>query len=121
LTEINSVLKEKGNTYALRKYFHDSFLDDKLYTATDLTRDILRSQTFTATDHFRTIMTTMFRILSGPVDWNVPGKKYPVPGYEPVLKQDRVDSMAQAIDNIMRFKVLLHTKTKKGGVDFNMG
>jgi hypothetical protein len=28
--------------------------------------------------------------------------------------------MAQAIDNIMRFRVLLNTKTKKGGVNFNM-
>jgi len=95
-------------------------LDDKLYTATNLTKNILRSQTFTATDHFRTIMTTVFRILNGPVEWNVPGKKYPVPGYTPVLKQDSVDSMAQAIDNIMRFRVLLNTKTKKGGVNFNM-
>jgi len=86
LKEINQVLKDKGKTYALRKYFHDSFLDDKLYTATNLTRNILRSQTFTATDHFRTIMTTVFRILNGPVEWNVPGKKYPVPGYKPVLK-----------------------------------
>ena len=120
LKEINQVLKDKGKTYALRKYFHDSFLDDKLYTATNLTRNILRSQTFTATDHFRTIMTTVFRILNGPVEWNVPGKKYPVPGYNPVLRQDSVDSMAQAIDNIMRFRVLLNTKTKKGGVNFNM-
>ena len=120
LKEINEILKQNGKTYAIRKYFHDTFLDDKLYTATNMTKNILRSQTFTATDHFRTIMTTLFGMLNGKVEWKVPSKKYPVPGYKPVLKQDVVDAMAQAIDNIIRFRVLLNTKTRNSGINFNM-
>lgn len=111
--QIDQVIKQKGTSYALRKYFGDTFLDSKLHLATDLTQTILRSQLFTATDEFNELFTSFLCAVNGSKELgveipNVAGG-FTIEthlGYKDVYDENTIKSLSQALDNVMRYYVL---------------
>ena len=106
---------EEDVTFALRYYFGKTFLDKKLYTATKLTRDILSHQTFTATEPFDQIFKSICGLISGSTTYteqgyNKKGKFYSKrrQAFNPIFDDKIIQSVAQGIDNMMRFDVLMY-------------
>jgi hypothetical protein len=93
---------------ALDKYFTESFLDKKLRKACDYTARIMSSQLFTCTDAFgfvfRTICGSFFGYTKLVVDKDA-NKFYDA--YGKIYKDEVVQSISSAIDNIMRFNSLM--------------
>lgn len=125
--QINQVIKQKGTSYALRKYFGDTFLDSKLHLATNLTQTILRSQLFTATDEFNELFTSFLCAVNGSKELSVE-----IPntsggfttdtqlGYKDVYDENTIKSLSQALDNVMRYYVLRSAiNTKYNPADFD--
>ena len=109
--------KKAAQREAIRRYFEESYLDDKFTRATNLIRDILKGQLFTATDEFESIFRTIFATINGgEADM-----------YEKELSADKIDSMGNAIDNIMRFNAMfngsmqLDQEAPEGSIDFTFG
>lgn len=140
LPEIKEVEKQKGLSYALRKYFGGTFLDSKFYAATTLARMIMRGQLFTATDSFESLfMNLMSQINESAileVEKPTSDGKYTTTSllsYKPVTNEDLVESIAHAIDNIARYKILEQSQplsyngkdfdydTEVGPIDFTCG
>ncbi|WP_173431858.1 hypothetical protein [Sharpea azabuensis] len=55
----SSIIKKEGNSYPLRKYFGSLFLDSKLLNAVNLTRQILSRETYSATNDFEKLFTSV--------------------------------------------------------------
>lgn len=138
--ELDKFAETHGRSYALRKYFGSTFLDSKLHLATDLTRIILRNQLCTATDVFEELFTSFFGAVNGVSELNVekptPDGNFTIDtqlGYEDVYKQESVAAVSEAIDNIMRYRILRNAKGAKfdskkfdyttyvGPIDFTCG
>ena len=97
--------------HALDRYFSLMYLDKKLYNATKYTKAILRHQTFTATDGFDQLYTTICGILNGNKDYtDVNGK--PVTKYNKLYGKDTAQTIAGAIDNIVRFNSFMNVGTQ---------
>lgn len=106
--EIKEQLEKLGSNYAIRKYLGDTFLDDKLYKATKLTRDILRNQLLTATPNFEYIFKHFMGAINGTVE-NLNNELL----YNKVYKDEAILTISSAIDNIMRYKILAQSKAIK--------
>ena len=103
-----------GKSYPFRKYFNSLFLDEKFYKATAITRSLLRDETFTATDQFNAVFTTLmcnisdsytygFEYYGDDGELHVEDRVY----YKPIKDEKFIQAIGGAIDNIMRFKSLL--------------
>ena len=110
--EIKEQLEKFGSNYAIRKYLGDTFLDDKLYKATKLTRDILRNQLLTATPNFEYIFKHFMGSINGTVE-NLNNELL----YNKVYKDEAILTVSSAIDNIMRYKILAQSKVIKYNKD----
>ena len=110
--EIKEQLEKLGSNYAIRKYLGDTFLDDKLYKATKLTRDILRNQLLTATPNFEYIFKHFMGAINGTVE-NLNNELL----YNKVYKDEAILTISSAIDNIMRYKILAQSKAIKYNKD----
>lgn len=117
IDEKGHVDKRAAQREAISRYFKDSYLDHKFTVATDLIRDILKGQLFTATDEFEKTFRSIFaRINGGEAEL-----------YEKELSADKIDAIGNAIDNIMRFNAmfncstLLDPKDAEGSIDFTFG
>ena len=105
-------------SYAARKYFGSLFLDDKFENAKNFTRTILSRQTYMATNEFDSVFKSLMQQLNGTVE--VTSSKMsngvlltsPMYLYGEVKDEDLVNSIAQAIDDIMRFRVLMHNGSR---------
>lgn len=125
--QIDQVIKQKGTSYALRKYFGDTFLDSKLHLATNLTQTILRSQLFTATDEFNELFTSFLCAVNGSTELNVEKPNASGGfiiekqlGYKDVYDENTIKSLSQALDNVMRYYVLRNAiNTKYNPADFD--
>lgn len=126
--ELDNVAETHGQSYALRKYFGSTFLDSKLHLATDLTKIILRNQLCTATDVFEELFTSFFGAVNGVVKLQVEKPtqdgKFTIDtqlGYKDVYKQESVAAVSEAIDNIMRYRILRNAQVispRKGDFDY---
>lgn len=126
--ELDNVAETHGQSYALRKYFGSTFLDSKLHLATDLTKIILRNQLCTATDVFEELFTSFFGAVNGVVELQVEKPtqdgKFTIDtqlGYKDVYKQESVAAVSEAIDNIMRYRILRNAQVispRKGDFDY---
>ena len=110
--EIKEQLEKLGSNYAIRKYLGDTFLDDKLYKATKLTRDILRNQLLTATPNFEHIFKHFMGAINGTVE-NLNNELL----YNKVYNDEAILTISSAIDNIMRYKILAQSKAIKYNKD----
>ena len=126
--ELDEFAKIHGQSYALRKYFGSTFLDSKLHLATDLTKIILRNQLCTATDVFEELFTSFFGAVNGVVELQVEKPtqdgKFTIDtqlGYKDVYKQESVAAVSEAIDNIMRYRILRNAQVispRNGDFDY---
>ena len=126
--ELDKFAETHGQSYALRKYFGSTFLDSKLHLATDLTKIILRNQLCTATDVFEELFTSFFGAVNGVAELQVekptPDGKFTSEtqlGYKDVYKQESVAAVSEAIDNIMRYRILRNAQVispRKGDFDY---
>ena len=126
--ELDNVAETHGQSYALRKYFGSTFLDSKLHLATDLTKIILRNQLCTATDVFEELFTSFFGAVNGVVELQVEKPtqdgKFTIDtqlGYKDVYKQESVAAVSEAIDNIMRYRILRNAQVispRNGDFDY---
>ena len=126
--ELDEFAKTHGQSYALRKYFGSTFLDSKLHLATDLTKIILRNQLCTATDVFEELFTSFFGAVNGVVELQVEkptqDSKFTIDtqlGYKDVYKQESVAAVSEAIDNIMRYRILRNAQVinpRSGDFDY---
>lgn len=105
-------------SYAARKYFGSLYLDDKFSNAKNFTRTILSRETYMATNEFDATFKSLMQQLNGTVTVEYThmsnGKliKEPMHLYGEVKDEDVINSMAAAIDNIMRYRVLMHNGVK---------
>ena len=126
--ELDKFAETHGQSYALRKYFGSTFLDSKLHLATDLTKIILRNQLCTATDVFEELFTSFFGAVNGVVELQIEKPtqdgKFTIDtqlGYKDVYKQESVAAVSEAIDNIMRYRILRNAQVispRKGDFDY---
>lgn len=126
--ELDKFAETHGQSYALRKYFGSTFLDSKLHLATDLTKIILRNQLCTATDVFEELFTSFFGAVNGVVELQVEKPtqdgKFTIDtqlGYKDVYKQESVAAVSEAIDNIMRYRILRNAQVispRNGDFDY---
>lgn len=126
--ELDNFAETHGQSYALRKYFGSTFLDSKLHLATDLTKIILRNQLCTATDVFEELFTSFFGAVNGVVELQIEKPtqdgKFTIDtqlGYKDVYKQESVAAVSEAIDNIMRYRILRNAQVispRKGDFDY---
>lgn len=126
--ELDKFAEIHGQSYALRKYFGSTFLDSKLHLATDLTKIILRNQLCTATDVFEELFTSFFGAVNGVAELQVekptPDGKFTSEtqlGYKDVYKQESVAAVSEAIDNIMRYRILRNAQVispRSGDFDY---
>lgn len=104
----------KDKSYAARKYFGSLYLDDKFNNAKNFTRAILGRETYMATNEFDSTFRSLMQQLNGtvPVERTYMSNGVlltsPMHLYGEVKDEDFINSMAQAIDNIMRYRVLMH-------------
>lgn len=117
VNERGHVDKKEAQREAIRRYFEDSYLDDKFSRATTLIRQILKSQLFTATDEFKETFTQMFIKINGGTETM----------YEKELNKEKIKAMGNAIDNVMRFNSMFNAginvlnELPENGIDFTFG
>lgn len=126
--ELDKFAETHGQSYAFRKYFGSTFLDSKLHLATDLTKIILHNQLCTATDVFEELFTSFFGAVNGVAELQVekptPDGKFTSEtqlGYKDVYKQESVAAVSEAIDNIMRYRILRNAQVinpRSGDFDY---
>jgi hypothetical protein len=106
--------REKDTSFAARKYFGSLFLDDKFSNAKNFTKQILSRQTYTATKAFDEIFKSVMMELNGSTTLkavemhNGVRIEKPIMVYKEVKDTDYVEAVAQAIENIIRYRVLMH-------------
>ena len=107
-----SVPKKKNNTLdrdaesrmALAEYFDKTFLHDKLTKATGYTKDILKTQLFTATNIFEDIFkATMIKFFGSSIVDTGNGE---VQVYNKTYDKNLIKNITNALDNIMRYNAL---------------
>jgi len=109
--------KKAAQREAIRRYFEDSYLDDKFTKATSLIKNMLKTQLFTATDAFEDTFRWIFSHINGG-DPEL---------YEREYSADKIDAIGSAIDNIMRFNAMFNAGTMtlselpEGSIDLTLG
>ena len=104
--------------YAARKYFGSLYLDDKFSNAKNFTRQILSRQTYMATNEFDAVFKSLMQQLNGTIRVDATYMQNdvlmhsPLDLYGEVKDEDYINAMAQAIDDIMRYRVLMHNGVK---------
>lgn len=86
---------------SLNKYFTSTFLEDKLYTATKLTQEILSTQLFTASTAFNDMINTVFGEIFGFVDISDDMHLY-----EKVYNTRTIQALSDAAENVIRHRML---------------
>lgn len=118
---------------ALTKYFTESFLDKKLRKACDYTARIMSEQLFTCTNAFNSIFRTVCGSFFGYTKLVIDESKDEFyNAYNKIYKDEVVQSISMAIDNVMRFNSLMsygytvydkekkkHSNTRM--IDFTLG
>ena len=98
--------KQRDSQEALYYYFSKTYLDEKLYTATRLVKDILSSQSYVATSTFNNLFKSLMAFIKGEVVYTANGTKRI--GYNKVKDKEFISDIASYIDNIMRFNVFMN-------------
>lgn len=117
LDEKGKVDKKAAQREAIRRYFEDSYLDDKFTKATSLIKNMLKTQLFTATNAFENTFRWIFSHINGG-DPEL---------YEREYSADKVDAIGSAIDSIMRFNAMFNAGTMtlselpEGAIDLTLG
>lgn len=90
------------------RYFQETFLEDKLFTAVGLTKDILSSQSVTSSKLFGDIMSTIFIDIFGQSEEikDSTGSKLNI--YDKIYDKDVVQQVSNAVENAMRHRLLQH-------------
>lgn len=120
---------------AITRYLEESYLMDKFKSASDLCREILKTELLVAQDEFTRVFNDVLgeingttkieddRGLSQGVITNLEGNML----YNAELKQDKVKAMAQAIDSAMRFNAMfngamyINEQLNPDAIDFTCG
>ena len=90
---------------SLDYYFEKTYLNDELVKATQLARDVLRHQLYTATPQFQDVLkSTLGEIYGKVLVKNSKGETLEL--YQPNVSQDNVTELSNALDNITRYQVL---------------
>ena len=90
---------------SLDYYFEKTYLNDELFKATQLARDVLRHQLYTATPQFQDVLkSTLGEIYGKVLVKNSKGETLEL--YQPNVSQDNVTELSNALDNITRYQVL---------------
>ena len=96
------------NETPVESYAKQLYIDTKLRTATYYTRSILRPQLYTATPVFLNVLQGIFRSVYGTVQIQANGKKYY--RWEKIYNDDSVQHVANAIDDVFRYRVLKNSR-----------
>lgn len=122
--EAHSNLK---NEDALDYYFDKLWISDKLIKATQLTRDILKDQLFTATDEYNVLYhSIMYNLLGDPFGFKGEANEYNF--YRSTSDKKFIQAISSSINAIARHNMLMNSKilTKSedrsytGYIDFTM-
>jgi len=135
---INTTQKEKENSrfipgYALEKYYHSMFLEEKFELAKRYTKQLLSGQLLVASDEFKNLFISVAKEINGEVEYKVPQTRYnketgrreyitetskngktkyltkTVTTFNPFYSEDTLESISQAINNIARFNILMNS------------
>lgn len=106
---------------AVEYYQKSLYLNDKFYKAVEFTRDILKHQTFTATDQYRQLYTSVCSIIAGTTTYTYEenGENKEITFYNPIRKEEVATSIGKAIDNVARFNMMLNTSIPQIVADRN--
>lgn len=89
-------------SFPLTHYFTKTFLDDKLKKATFFTKDLLKHQTFTATDQYKNLYIAINQIIKGDASYtDFNGHVHHA--YNPIGNRDTFREIGLALDNIIRY------------------
>lgn len=100
----NTLDRDAESRMALAEYFDKTFLHDKLMKATGYTKDILKTQLFTATDIFEDVFkATMIKFFGSSVVDTGNGE---IQVYNKNYDKNLIKNMTNALDNIMRYNAL---------------
>ena len=100
----NTLDRDAESRMALAEYFDKTFLHDKLMKATGYTKDILKTQLFTATDIFEDIFkATMIKFFGSSIVNTGNGE---IQVYNKNYDKNLIKNMTNALDNIMRYNAL---------------
>ena len=96
-------------------YFEHTFLDKKLRNATQLTKSLLRNQSFSATPLFGKVFNSTMAAIFGDIVYRVPKgfdeKGKPIYdfkfGYQKVMSDDQVQAIGKALESIFRHRAFL--------------
>lgn len=118
-------------SHALRKYYSETFLDQKLQAAIKYIKQLGAGELLCASKEFENIFTHIASEINGDIELDIPNlytdkkgrervkskqvdeKKSKwdvetVSTFKPFMKQDTVDALSQAINNLMRFNILIN-------------
>lgn len=102
---IKGVAFDQNNPkFALQKYFGDTFLSQKLYLGTSLPRKILKSQTFTATQLYESIFTSVMATFGKETEVTDRSGEARV-AYKHVGDKKLVNNLNKIIESIVRARV----------------
>lgn len=90
------------------RYFSETFLEDKLFAATGLVKDILSVQSVTASQLFGDIMSTILSEVSGRSEGIKDGTGTELNIYDKIYDKDAVQQISNAVENAMRHRLLQH-------------
>lgn len=96
----------KGEKNALEIYFNQLFLDNMFYNSIRYTREILNTQTYTATPIFESLFKSIMNDIRGSELYLQDGTQKVA--YTPTSDNNLIKSIADAIDNIIRYRMLAH-------------
>ena len=118
-------------SHALRKYYSETFLDTKLQAAIKYIKQLGSGELLCASKEFETIFTDIAAEINGSIELDIPNLYIDKKGrervksksedekkskwdvqtittFKPFMKQDTVDALSQAINNLMRFNILIN-------------
>lgn len=91
----------------LTRYFESTFLETKLFSATNMSRELLKRVDISATDMFGDLMNTLLGRIYGFEDPIVDkdGKTHIL--YKPVSNDDKIKAMYSAAESVVKNKMLM--------------
>ena len=130
-----TIHQKEGESYPFRKYFKTLFIDSKLQYSTKFVRDILRNQIYVATDTFEELFNAINILTKGAVNFTIQKhyngeiKSTVKTGYKEISDDKQVQNIKNAIDNVIRYRVLQNVGSKDikqtddftGPIDFTCG
>lgn len=91
----------------LNRYFEETFLDTKLFSSINMSRQILKYVDVAATDMFGDLMNTMLGRIYGFEDPIVDSEGITHTLYKPISDDDKVKSLSSAAESIIKNKMLM--------------